>query len=480
MRKTVVLNVAGLMPSLLGESMPNLTRWICEGCAMPVRPAMPAVSGCVQATYLTGRHPDEHGIVGDGWYQRRERRVRFGRHSGRMVRGRTVWETARMIDSEFTCADIFGRFGIYSTADYVVAPWSARRADGRPIADPYTVPAGLRDDLHGWCGQFPLADLWGPGASIRSSRWIADAARHVERAHGPTLTLVNLPHLDYFLQRLGPRDPALRGEQKEIDAICGELIEFYESRGAQVIVLSEYGVNEVSTPVHLNRLLRSHGLLTARSERGREMLDTESSAAFAVADHQIAHVYVNDSRRKEEVRRLLESADGVETVLADREKRACRLDHEHSGDFVAIARSDAWFTYYYWTDDGRAPDFARAVEPHRKPGHDPAELFIDPALRMPTLKLAWTLLKKKLGLRWRLDVVPLDATLVRGSHGRPGDDPINGPLVATRRSDLLEERVVDATAIYRLILEHLFTEGTAQPGSVPGLRRVDPHQRNAP
>jgi hypothetical protein len=225
-------------------------------------------------------------------------------------------------------------------------------------------------------------------------------------------------------------------------------------------VLSEYGIAPVSKPVHLNRALRERGLLAVREELGLEVLDAGASAAFAVADHQIAHVYVNDRDRLSEVRALMEGTGGVAEVLDDAGKRRSGIDHERAGELVAIAEPGAWFTYYYWLDDRRAPDFARTVDIHRKPGYDPVELFIDPALRLPKLKLGLTLAKKQLGFRYLMDVIPLDASLARGSHGRPPATPEEGPLFITSEQDLLNRQAIEATEVFDLLLRHL-SEGAS-------------------
>jgi predicted AlkP superfamily pyrophosphatase or phosphodiesterase len=323
----------------------------------------------------------------------------------------------------------------------------------------YAEPPALREELNGKLGQFPLFNFWGPNADIRSSRWIADSAMHVYDKYQPTLTLVYLPHLDYNLQRLGPDDPAIRGDLRAIDDVCGELIEHFEKDGARVIVLSEYGMTEVTGPVHINRILRAAGLIRIKPELGHEMLDPGASDAFAVADHQLAHVYVKDPARIPEVRTLLEAVDGIEMVLDEEGKRAHGLDHPRSGELVAVSRPERWFSYYFWFDNDRAPDYARTVDIHRKPGYDPAELFVDPAIRLPVLKVGATLAKKKLGFRYLMDVVPLDGSLVRGSHGRLTDRVEEGPIFLTNRPDLLPgEGPVAATDVKELILAHLFGE----------------------
>ena len=409
----------------------------------------------MQSTYLTGTLPSAHGVVGNGWYYRDECEVHLWRQSNRLVQGPKIWDVARAADPTFTCANLFWWFNMYSSADFAVTPRPMYPADGRKLPDIWTQPGTLRDDLQRELGTFPLFEFWGPGASIRSTRWIADSARRVDEHHDPTLTLVYLPHLDYSLQRDGPDSPLIAENLREVDAVCGDLIQHFEGRGARVVVLSEYGITPVSKPVHLNRLLRERGLLAVREELGLEVLDAGASAAFAVADHQVAHVYVNDRDRVSEVRALVEATDGVAEVLDDDGKRRYGIDHERAGELIAIAEPGAWFTYYYWLDDRRAPDFARTVDIHRKPGYDPVELFIDPALRLPKLKLGLTLAKKQLGFRYLMDVIPLDASLVRGSHGRPAATPEDGPVFITSEPGLLDRSSVDATDVFGLLLRHL-------------------------
>jgi predicted AlkP superfamily pyrophosphatase or phosphodiesterase len=455
MRKTVVINAVGLTPSLIGQSTPRLQSFAEQGAVAAVTPVLPAVTCSVQATYLTGAYPSEHGIVGNGWYFRDECEIKFWRQSNKLVQCPKVWEVARSFDSNFTCANLFWWYNMYSSVDYAVTPRPMYPADGRKIPDIYTQPADLRPALQAEFGQFPLFNFWGPNTSIRSSQWIADAAKWVDGRYDPTLMLIYLPHLDYCLQRIGPEDSRITTDLQELDAVCGDLIDYYEARNAQVIILSEYGITPVSKPVHINRLLREHGLIAVREELGRKLLDAGASTAFAVADHQVAHVYINDPERIGEVRTLLEASEGIAQVLDDEGKRAFHLDHPRSGELVAIANPKAWFTYYYWLDDQRAPDFARTVDIHRKPGFDPVELFINPQIKFPKVKVGLKLMKKALGFRYLMDVVPLDASLVCGSHGQLPSSDAEGPLFITQQTHLLSSMEIDATDVCGLILRHL-------------------------
>ncbi|KAM3092736.1 alkaline phosphatase family protein [Phormidesmis sp. 146-35] len=451
MKRTAVLNVVGLTPTCLGANMPKLTAWADRGQRSSITPILPAVTCSVQATYLTGKHPSEHGIVANGWYFRDECEVKFWRQSNQLVQAPKVWDMARELDPTFTCANLFWWYNMYSSVDYAVTPRPMYPADGRKLPDIHTHPAALRPKLQTELGQFPLFKFWGPATTIDSSQWIANSAKWIETNFSPTLSLVYLPHLDYCAQKMGS-SPAQ--DLQEIDAVVGDLIEFYEARDIQPIVLSEYGITPVSQPVHLNRVLRSAGLLQIREELGLELLDAGASQAFAVADHQIAHVYVNNPAVLSQVKTLLEQTPGVERVLDEAGKRDDHLDHARSGELVVIAKPEAWFTYYYWLDDHKAPDFARTVDIHRKPGYDPVELFIDPQIRFPKLKVAKTLFQRKLGMRSLMDLTPLEAELVRGSHGHLPNSVSDRPLVMTQ-SNLLQDSSISSLEICALILNHL-------------------------
>lgn len=458
MKPTLVLDVVGLTASLLGGHTPNLMRLSGRGGLRNLRTVTPAVTCTAQTTFLTGLLPRDHGIVANGWYFRDLSEVWFWRQSNRLVAGERVWDAGRRLDPGFTCANLFWWYNMYSGADIGVTPRPMYPADGRKIPDCYAEPPELRTELTNALGRFPLFRFWGPATSIRSSDWIARSAGHVTATRRPTLTLVYLPHLDYCLQRHGP-DPAhpdVARDLAAVDALCGELIEQAEADGAAVLVLSEYGITAVRRPVHINRALREAGLIRVREELGRELLDPGASAAFAVSDHQVAHVYVQRPDRLAEVRALIEALPGVERVLDEEGKRRIGLDHPRSGELVALAEKDAWFTYYYWLDDRRAPDFARMVEIHRKPGFDPVELFLDPALRWPKGAVGWRLLKKALGFRTLMDVIPLDASLVKGSHGRVNERAEDGPLIMSSEPGLLPEGDVDAREVKALMLAHVF------------------------
>lgn len=459
MKPLLVVDVVGLSQELLGPDTPHINRLVERGVARPLTPVVPAVTCSVQATFLTGRMPEEHGIVGNGWYFRELAEVWLWRQSNQLIQSPQIWELGRQRDPRFTSANLFWWYNMYSAADWSVTPRPMYPADGRKLPDVYSAPGQLRGDLQEALGTFPLFKFWGPAADITSSRWIAQAALRVMKKYSPTLTLVYLPHLDYDLQRLGPdrEHPRVRQALRDVDALCGELIAFAESSQRRVILLSEYGMTRVSHAVHINRELRRAGWLSVREELGRELLDAGASAAFAVADHQLAHVYVKDRARVREVAERLRALDGVERVLDRAGQAELGLGHARAGELVAISRPERWFSYYYWLTPDKAPDFASTVEIHRKPGYDPVELFVDPKLPLPAASIAWRLLKKKLGFRTLMDVIsPDDDSLVRGSHGRISDDERAGPLLISSEPALAGRGRAHATDVLDLMLAHVF------------------------
>lgn len=462
-KRLAVLDVVGLTSGGIGANTPRIEGYRRAGVAVPIQPAFPAVTCTAQSTYLTGRQPTEHGIVGNGWYHRELAEVQFWKQSNHLVRAPKLWERLRAGTPGFTCAKLFWWYNMYATVDYSITPRPLYPADGRKVFDIYTWPYSIRPAIKHDLGEFPFAGFWGPAAGRDTpqgsadcvTKWIAEAARWIERRHRPTLSLVYLPHLDYNLQRYGPQAGSVARDYREIDAIVGGLLDFYQEREVEVVLLSEYGLTPVYTPVHLNRVLRQQGWLTVKEELGRELLDAGASRAFAVADHQVGHVYVRNPADVEAVKQLLSSVPGVAQVLDAEAKREWGLDHERAGDLVALAAERAWFTYYYWDDDARAPDFARTVDIHRKPGYDPTELFLNPALPGVRARILWRLLQKKLGFRMLMDVIPLDASLVRGSHGTVPPHQTDWPVLVTPRSDLVTESTLAATGVHDLLMQHL-------------------------
>jgi predicted AlkP superfamily pyrophosphatase or phosphodiesterase len=455
MQKTVVINVVGLTKRLIGEHTPFISSFLEKGKAALIAPLLPAVTCSVQTTYVTGKWPSEHGIVGNGWYFKDDCEIKFWRQSNKLVQSEKIWDTLKKKNGSFTCANMFWWYNMYSTADYSVTPRPNYLADGRKIPDVYSHPAELRDMLQKELGTFPLFHFWGPKTSIKSSQWIADATLQTDALHNPTLTLVYLPHLDYNLQRHGINFERISKDLNEIDTVVKQLVDYYEKQNTNIILLSEYGITNVGTPIHLNRILRKAGLLKVRSERGLELLDAGASKAFAVADHQVAHVYLNDLSLKSQVKELFESIEGVEKVLSNAEIKAAHLQHERCGDLVVLADANSWFTYYFWLEDAKAPDYARNVDIHSKPGYDPVEMLTDPKDKWVMVKVIGKLIKKKLGFRTVMNIIPLDARLIKGSHGRITEDTADYPILITNKPTLILKEMMQPTEVFSLLERHV-------------------------
>tara|TARA_B100000745_G_scaffold77664_2_gene47144 strand:+ start:2410 stop:3792 length:1383 start_codon:yes stop_codon:yes gene_type:complete len=426
----VVINVVGLTPDLLGEHSPHINSLIKQGSMATLQEGIPAVTCTSQSTMLTGKEASEHGVVANGWYFPEHAEILLWRQANSIVQSDKVWDGLKEKYPGFKVSKLFWWYNMYANVDYSVTPRPIYPADGRKLPGLYSEPSDLFQKLEDALGPFPLFHFWGPKADILSSEWIANAAKLEFYWHKPNLQLVYLPHLDYNLQRLGPNHPEIKNDVAAIDRVVGDLVSHVQQQGAQVMLVSEYGIFEVDKPVNINQVLRREGYIRVRETLGWELLDCGASAAFAMADHQIAHVYINDKSKLEAIRELLQDTPGIAEVWDKQQQHDVQLNHPRSGDLVALAEARSWFTYYYWLDDAKAPDFARTVDIHRKPGYDPVELFVDPDLKFPMLRVIRRLIQKKLGMRMLMDVIPIKPELVKGSHGRVAETPEQGPMMA--------------------------------------------------
>lgn len=422
------LNLVGLTPRLVGPDTPHLTALADRGAMSPMSTVLPAVTCSVQASLLTGLAPQDHGAVGNGWMDPATRDVALWRQANQNVSGEKLYEAARPLLGGRPSAKLFWWWNMGADVDLSVTPRPFYPADGRKIVAIYSWPTDFGARLERDLGDFPFFDFWGPKSGLPSSRWIADATIHTMRAHAPGLVLAYLPHLDYDFQRYGPDDERSKRAVRELDELVGDLVRAADEGGYAVVATSEYGITAVDRPVEINRALRRAGLLVARETPTGERLDVFGSRAFALADHQVAHVYTRDAESTAAALDVLRGLDGVDALHVGPERAAVGLDHPRAGEIVAVASPRAWFTYTYWLDDAARPDFAPTVDIHSKPGYDPCEMFLDPGLKFPMLRVARRLLQKKLGMRYLMDVTATDPTLVRGSHGRLPDDPLDGPV----------------------------------------------------
>jgi predicted AlkP superfamily pyrophosphatase or phosphodiesterase len=433
MNSVLLLNLVGLTPRLIGEHTPNLRAFAESGGWAPMSAVLPAVTCTAQATMLTGLAPDQHGAVANGWLDPETLEPKLWRQSNRLVAGEKLYERARREIEGFTCAKLFWWWNMGARVDWSITPRPFYCADGLKILAVYSAPSSYGAKLEEELGPFPFFSFWGPKAGLPSSRWIADATLRTLEVQRPSLTLAYLPHLDYDFQRFGPHDPRSIRALRELDGLFGELWQATRRLGVEIIAVSEYGITEVDRPVDINRALRREGLLEVRPSPRGEELDPFASRAFALVDHQLAHVYLRDPGDAEAAASVLRDLPGVDQLWIGEQRKEIGLDHPRAGGIVALAEPRAWFTYYYWLEESARPDFAPTVDIHSKPGYDPCELFVDPDLRVPALRVAQRVARKKLGMRYLMDVVPLDSALIRGSHGRLPTDPLDGPVFLASR-----------------------------------------------
>jgi predicted AlkP superfamily pyrophosphatase or phosphodiesterase len=425
----VVLLCVGLTRRHLGADTPHLAALAGRGVASPLGGIIPAVTTAAQTTMLTGVLPNRHGIVGNGWFFSELGEVLFWRQSQRLVEAEHLWTAVRR-NRPYRVFKHFWWYAMHTDVDATMTPRPVYHHDGRKSPDCYAWPRALKDAVNERLGTFPLFSFWGPTAGIAATDWIADAYAVADPLVQADLSLVYLPHLDYDLQRFGPVGPHLAPNLRALDAAAGRVIAAAHARGARVVVVSEYGIGAVDHACAINRRLRERGLLIPVTNAAGELIDTGVSRAFAVCDHQIAHIYTADSVA---TAAALAGLPGLGRLVGGAERAALGLDHPRSGDLIALAEPGSWFVHDWWLDPGAAPDFARCVEIHKKPGYDPRELLFDPAGGRRRAGVA--LLRKMLGLRYVMDPCPADPGLVRGSHGLAARDPEDGPVLIAEDAD---------------------------------------------
>jgi predicted AlkP superfamily pyrophosphatase or phosphodiesterase len=457
----VLINAVGLTGKLLPFA-PRLNQLAQAGWLRSLEEVVPAVTCTAQATMLTGVRPQQNGIVGNGWLFRDTREIRFWQQSNALVQAEPIYVTvqreAAMRGLKFRAAKLFWWFNQGAAVDVSVTPKPHYGADGSKVFGITGEPDGIGERLEHDLGRFPFHTFWGPNAGLPCTQWIARCAAEMIKQDRPELMLVYLPHLDYDPQRFGPSRCDMTRLVRELDDACAPVLDAAREVGARVWIVSEYGHCDVKRPIPLNRVLRQAGFLRVRAGPFGEMLDTFASRAFAVCDHQVAHVYVSRNDDLARARDLIAPLPGVSRVLSGAERGELGLEHSRSGELVVLSEADCWFPYPYWIDDRLAPDFARTVDIHRKPGYDPCELFFDPGLWWPKGRAVCRLLQKKLGFRTLFDVVPLDPGLVKGSHGVPAGRVEDRPVLIGDGPAPANEESIPMTQIHGLLHRALIPE----------------------
>ena len=428
-KHVIVIDIVGLERKHISENItPNISKISQTGETSDLETVFPAVTCTVQSSLLSGSYPEVHGIISNGLYDRQHYTVSFWEQSSNLVQADRVWDTIKMHGSGSKTAVLFWQNTMYSNADLVLTP-RPLHMDDRMIMWCYSKPPGFYEKLIEKIGKFDLTWYWGPLVSKKSSEWIEKATEFVLENEKPSLLFTYIPHLDYSFQKNGTSYKDLKDDLKFVDDLVGRLIQKVSDIGiledTQFIIFSEYGFTDVNSDISLNAIFRENGLLAVREIEQVEYLDFEYSKAFAMVDHQIAHIYVKENHTNQ-VRKILEGIKGVDMILDNKLKQLMRINHPRSGDIIAVSNKDKWFSYYWWFDPVKAPSFAKKVDIHRKPGYDPVELFFDPNTKS----------------------IPLDGKLVRGSHGRlPSQGESANPVYVSNIKNISETKDGDNLSI---------------------------------
>lgn len=420
------------MPGLRRRDLAHMPRLQSIAAATSeLVPSFPCVTSPVQASMLTGRSPEDHGIIGNGFYHRDRNEVELWVGRNGLIQGEQVWDrlkNAGISSSAWMTQNIKD-----AATDYIITPEPIHHADGRMDLWCYSKPEGLYEKLLADLGHFPLMNYWGPMANIKSTQWIVNAALWLLQRERPRFNFVYIPHLDYAAQKFGPNSPQAEAACRDADEQLGRLIDGARAiglPGVDFLVVGEYAITDVSRVVYPNRMLRDAGLVKTTERDGSEHLDIAGSPAVAVVDHQFAHVYVKDRTDIDGVAGIFEGLPSIAHVLAGDEKTKWGVDHVRSGEVILVCEPDTWLAYYWWKDDAKAPLFARTVDIHAKPGYDPVELFFDPATKS----------------------TPLNASLVKGSHGAPAESPEQrGAIISSDASLLSGQQSFRDTDVFGLI-----------------------------
>ena len=435
-KSLILLSIPGLREKDVAV-MPNLRRLMSAGEIAEFAPSFPCVTCPVQANMTTGRLPNVHGVVANGFYWRDRREVEMWTSPNECIDRPQIWDLLSHHEDTLTTAVWLPMHATGCGADYVCTPAPIHNPDGTESLWCYTRPLELYGQLREVLGDFPLHHFWGPMASIKSTEWIAASAAFAARQWQPKFFYIYLPHLDFAAQRSGPDSAAADAAIEELDAVIGRLqSDLSEAYDEELLWLAagEYVINKVNHVVYPNRVLREAGLLAVRETDDGEHLDFAASRAFALVDHQFSHIYMRDGSEQTaaEVARLFQGRPGIAEVLTGAQRARYALDHPRSGEVILISTPESWQAYYWWLSDDRAPRFARTVDIHRKPGYDPVELFFDPASKS----------------------IPLDASLVKGSHGAAAADRSRRSVILASEPIMFPGPPVADTDVFGIVMKH--------------------------
>ena len=431
-KKLIVLNIVALTSDLIDRTNPkNIKKLISGGKSVSIIPTFPAVTCSVQASITTGVLPNKHGIIANGYYDKKSKSVSFWEQYDSLVEQTRIWENLKKKNKNFKTALLFWQNSLFTNSDIVITP-KPLHLEKKMIEWCYSKPQNFYEEISSEIGEFELKSYWGPFSSIKSSSWILHATKLVIKKQKPDLVMSYLPHLDYAAQKFGPFSNELSNSVNEIDNLLGDFVEFLKLNFPdeyEIMIISEYGFNEVSKSISPNKILREHNLQSFRTISNKEYIDFEFSKAFAMVDHQIAHIYT-DNEHEKTVKDIFSTIPGISKIIDKSEQKAIGINHPKSGNLILCAEKNFWFNYYWWDSSEKAPEFTFSVDIHRKPGYDPLELFFD--------KQTMT--------------ISHDTNLIHGSHGIFSEsDASNLPIAVIPKCLNLSSKKLPITQIFTLI-----------------------------
>lgn len=426
--RVCLLSIPGLREKDL-LTMPRLSALMAGGDRAPLAASFPAVTCSVQANMTTGVPPEAHGVIANGFYWRDMQQCEMWTAWNEVVQQPQIWDRMHAADPKLTSLVWFPMLAKGCGADFICTPAPIHNPDGSESLWCYTKPEALYGELRDALEHFPLQNFWGPMSSIKSTAWIVSSALKCTAEQRPRFSYLYLPHLDYAGQRFGPDSPEAVAATQALDNELGRLFDgvsqSLDDGPLLWLVASEYAIVPVNHVTYPNRALRGAGLLSVQTDdEVRETIDFAHSKAWAMVDHQHSHVFVKDHDPTiiDAVAKLFDNYEGIAEVLAAEGKTNYEIAHQRSGDIVLVSEASSWQAYYWWEDDEKAPPFARKVDIHQKPGYDPVEMFFDPSTKG----------------------IPLDATLVKGSHGAPvRTESQRGVMLSSQRGVFVERTLAD-------------------------------------
>ena len=432
MSKIIVVDIPGLVGSDIDEIKTKNIFKIIRNNHSALIPTFPAVTCSAQSSVLTGTYPSEHGIIANGYYDKTYKEIHFWDQPSKLVEKPQIWDILKEKNSKIKTAVLFWQNTLFAKSDIVITP-KPLHLENNFVMWCYSKPQNFYEEIIKEIGEFDLKWYWGPFASIESSKWIINATKITIKNHSPDLLLTYIPHLDYAGQKYGPESIEFQKSLLEVDELIGNLIDFLQSEKLEyeIIILSEYGFNQVNNSISPNIILNDNSLLQTRNIGGKEYIDFELSKAFAMCDHQIAHIFIKPGF-EETVTKIFEKHP-IGKILNKNMQKELHIDNERSGDIILTSEKNSWFNYHWWTDEKFAPDFTFSVDIHRKPGFDPLELFFD----MKTKKISH------------------DTSLIHGSHGIIDNEISKLPIIGTTISEKKLPEKLDMIEVLHRIQEFL-------------------------